>query len=339
MKPALPTWMRSLATARRVAKRFDQTIFDDDEDDTNLDAAIAKYMSLAKSIFKRGSVELYRALSLDFDGMNVFLNVDCLGGSWAWTRSGADVYAEGSARGTITVVITARVSTKDIAWAEGFENYLRHPGESEVALLRNRRVLLTGIDDQRLTPPIKANTGNAGEYWSDECAGGKRLAIPMRTAPARRVGDFFARKNPSDEYYQSEFWAWLATMGRPKSVDYDAWEVKTRLPRSKLIALWNFPDSQGGFPSQPPVTGGESARLFSSDGYEVRVFVEGWSDSCLGNRDPSTAPALGANVIRRWWEKIGSRAGWRVDIDEPYDDETGLTVLVISRKRRASKKR
>lgn len=197
MKHQLPAWMRSLATARRVARSFDQTIFDDDEDDTHFDAAIAKYLSLAKSIFKRGSVELYRALSLDFDGRSVLLNVDCLGGSWAWNRSGTDVYASGAADGALTVVITARVSAKNIAWSEGFENYLRHPGESEVALLRNRPVLLTRIDDKRLAPSIKANTGNAGEYWSDECAGGKRLAIPVRTAPTRRVGDFFARSNPS----------------------------------------------------------------------------------------------------------------------------------------------
>jgi len=159
-------------------------MFDDDEDDAGLDEAIVTYLALARGIASRGSVDLYRAMLLSFDGERVLINMDCLGSSWALAREGAGVYAPyAPGRGrSVEVVVVARVASKDIGWDESLENYLLHPGEMEVAVLNNRRVLVTEVGGNRLAKPVVANTGPAGEYWSENkrCIEGKRVGIAVK---------------------------------------------------------------------------------------------------------------------------------------------------------------
>ncbi len=131
--------------------------------------------------------------------------------------------------------------------------------------------------------------------------------------------------------YESAFKAWLQSLGPVEEIGCDRYRVDTHLSLDALARLPGFPHGDGSFPPECPISAGEGAYLISDDGREVAVFVEGWSETCLGGRDPSEVSRLGRRVLARWDKEVPPSM-WRRLRAEIFDEDRGVTLLVSTRR-------
>ena len=191
---AIPAWMRDDDRAlNHIKKRFNtdsyvkETPWDPENSGKDIDERalwndVSEYISEAQSIaYQNEPIELYRALELEEKNGKVLLSVACLGKAWSRYRHGAGVYGHTPKRTkSVKVVIAALFKPKDIDWEYGLQSFLYYGQDQwEISVKQNKPVLLVEVADRRLEPPVKANTGPAGEVWTDKCMSGPYLEMML----------------------------------------------------------------------------------------------------------------------------------------------------------------
>lgn len=130
------------------------------------------YSDFADDAYRRGTIEVFRAIEVPLDGDgNPLINFGALGKSWSREEGGAGIYS-GNPYGDIPlelVTLTGTVKPSDVDWEYGYTSFLYYGEDQwEVSMLPNSPVLVTNLDEEVLPIPIEGNTGQTGEIWELE---------------------------------------------------------------------------------------------------------------------------------------------------------------------------
>jgi hypothetical protein len=138
----------------------------------SLRESIAYYYDQVAPLLTQGYMTLYRALVLPEDRpWRDALRLDRMGISWTFSREDARVYhaedgesfsQEDALDG---VVVEAVVEASAVNWETSMIHLSLYDEEREVRLLADRPLTITAVGDERLDPPLRANTGQVTQRW------------------------------------------------------------------------------------------------------------------------------------------------------------------------------
>ena len=119
----------------------------------DIEEIIYDYINFYKKYKDEEYIEIYRLIKLN---TLKDLELDDIGKWWSFEENGIGAYSSGRRefKGNKFFVLTGIIKPEDIDWKYGFNSYTYYPHESECALNKGVKVLITEINGEKINKKL-----------------------------------------------------------------------------------------------------------------------------------------------------------------------------------------
>jgi len=186
----LPAWMKSVDSMYRWAKKNSDGFLDSLDDlpddlprETRADFVQShkmqkedeffEYLEVAEKALAEGSIRIYRGIRIPKSCLGSIgeiltcVDVGDAGFFWSYDIRSAYPYGGGSRsiNDAVNVILHGSIDFEGIDWDGGFGSYSIFPEEREIRVKENTEILLDGINEYTIDPPVIVSSGS-GEQFS-----------------------------------------------------------------------------------------------------------------------------------------------------------------------------